>query len=461
MSPSTSVAYGAFAGAMPGGAPLILPPQGPQAKPVVYTDWERDLAESIRPSEGVMGVSELGKLRVEVLRSVAGQDASEEQPPDGLSAGIYQLTTETIRTVANLAQEMPRRVVLWNQELDVAQFLGRTLLLADHVLYPDELFGALVRGDSVNRLREAAGRQLVNKSLIASGIVIPVPPGVAMAAQSQVVHDLTERDLAQQRVIDWVRQQLIIEGPTAREALFVRAIDDLAHEAPNFWLHGRIDRKSLNNDTGSFRTLMMQPYDPDFDYAPWIAQVTDSAVSTLVQRTNERVVAADMFGAEYVSASLFEARLLRIRGNRSSVGSAQAALWANIPELTHLDAPDLAKLLKNESAVDDLRNQVRAALATARTDRESIDAVTDLAHQLEAASKRMQLTAKSDRAWQAVIPGGLSVASLAVGAFTGGIAGLVGGGLGALATLGPYLGSRLNRRHDAAYLFVTARRARR
>lgn len=461
MSPSISVAYGAFKGAMPGGTPITLPPHGPRAKPVIYTDWERDLAESITPSEGVLGVSELGKLRVEVLRSVAGQDASEEQPSDALIVGIYQLTAETIRTVADLAHQMPRRAVLWNQELDVAQFLGRTLLLADHVLYPDQLFGALVRGASVNRLREAAERQLVNKTLLSSGIVIPVPPGVAMAAQGRAVHDVTERDLAQQGLVDWVRQQLIIEGPTAREALFVRAIDDLAHEAPNFWLHGRIDRRSLNNDTGSFRTALLQPYDPDFDYAPWVAQVTDSAVSALVQRTNERVVAADMFGAEYVSASLFEARLLRMRGNRSRVGSAQAALWASIPELTHLDAPDLAKLLKNESAVEDLRNQVRAALATARTDRDSIDAVTELAHQLEAASKRMQRTASSDRAWQAVIPGGLSFASLVVGAFTGGIGGFVGGGLGALAALGPYLGSRLSRRHDAAYLFVTARRAHR
>lgn len=206
--------------------------------------------------------------------------------------------------------------------------------------------------------------------------------------------------------------------------------------------------------------MMLQAYDTDFDYEPWIRQVKNSAVSAMVQRTHERVVAADVFGSEYVSASLFEARLLRTRESAVRIGPAQAALWADIPELTSLRTPDLAKLLKNEGAVEDLRRQVRAALKTARTDGDNVAAITELTHQLEAASHHLQRTSTTDLAWKAVIPGGLSGASMVVGAVTGGLAAASAGALGAIATLAPFLGDRLNGRREAAYLFVMARRVR-
>lgn len=282
-----------------------------------------------------------------------------------------------------------------------------------------------------------------------------------MAAQGATAQELAAGDLKVSALVAWVRSQLIVEGPTAREALFVRAADDLAHEAANFWLHGRIDRDSLDNETGRVTTLMLQPYDPEYNSEPWINQVKDSAISALVQRTHERVVAADVFGSEYVSASLSEARLLRTRKRDGPIGPAQAALWADIPELTTLRSPDLAKLLKNEGAIEDRRRQVRASLKTARTDGENIDAITELTHQLEAASRNLQKTSSSDLAWKAVIPGGLSGASMVVGGITGGIVGASAGALGALATLAPFLGDRLNARRRAAYVFAAARRARR
>jgi len=458
LSPSTSIATAALIDSLPEGTPFTMPPSGPVPTPITFTNWEQQLGDAAGAAQVPLSLEALGGLRLEVLRRIARLPASDERPTDAVFEGVYRLTAETVRTVAQLARQKPRPTVLWNQELDVAQFLGRTLLLADHVLYPDQVFDVLLRGATIRRLKEKAGQQLRNAELLTSGLAIPVPPGVAMAAQGQLALDLTAGDLRNSTLVDWVYRQLIMEGPTAREAIFVRAIDDLAHEAANFWLHGRIVPNSVDDETRTFKTGMLLPYDPDYDYGPWITQVKDSAVSALVQRTNERVVAADMFGSEYVSASLFEARLLRHRGHGKGIRPAQAALLADIPELTQLNSPDLTKLLKNEHAVEDLRHQVRASLATARTDRQNIEAITDLAHQLEAASHKLQRAARTDLAWQAVIPGGVLSASMVIGGIAGGLPGLGAGGLGALATLAPFLGTRLKDRRDAAYLFVAARR---
>jgi hypothetical protein len=459
LSPSTSLAKDALAGMMPAGTGITLPPDGPAPTAISYTNWEADLGAAFGGGRDSLSVKALGRLRVEVLRRLAGMPASDQTPSDDIIEAVYQLSAETVRTVAQLARQEPRPAMLWNQELDVAQFLGRTLLLADHVLYPDHVFDTLRGSPTVRRLKEDAKAELVNAELLAGGIAIPVPAGVAMAAQGATAQELTARDLKVPALVAWVQSQLIVEGPTAREALFVRAADDLVQEVARFWLHGRIDGDSLDAETGHFTTLMLQPYDPEYNYEPWINQVKDSAISALVQRTHERVVAADVFGSEYVSASLFEARLLHARERHTRIGPAQAALWADVPELTTLRSPDLAKLLKNEDAIEDLRRQVRASLKTARTDGENIDAITELTHQLEAASHNLQKISSSDLAWKAVIPGGLSGASMIVGGITGGLVAASAGALGALATLAPFLADRLNARREAAYVFVAARRA--
>ncbi|WP_244930357.1 hypothetical protein [Nocardioides sp. W7] len=446
---------------LPGGAAITLPSDGPAPTAITYTNWEADLGAALAPSPDVMAVEELGNLRVEVLRRVAGMRPTEQSPSSDVTTALYALAAETVRTVAQLARQQPRPAMLWNQELDLAQFLGRTLLLADHVLYPDRVFDTLRRSPTMQQLVDDATAELKHADLLSGGIAIPVPPGVAMAAQGPVAQELTAGDLQQSELVSWVRTQLIIEGPTAREALFVRAADDLAREPVNFWLHGHIDRESLDEETGHFRTLMLQPFDSRFDYESWIAQVKNSAISALVQRTHERVVAADVFGAEYVSASLFEARLLRTRERTHRMGPAQAAVWADIPELTSLSGGDLVKLLKNEAAVADLRHQVRASLMTARSDGDKIDAITELSHQLEAASHSLQKVSASDRTWKAVLPGGLTAATMVVGGITGGLAGVGLGAVGVLATLAPSLGDRLNSRRRAAYVYVAARRTRR
>lgn len=433
-----------------------MPTGAPASMPVRYTTWDEKLAKA-RPKAGAMRSDDLGRLRVEVLRTLATRPDTDDPVPDNVVRGVYELTAQTLATVAALVEQQPCRTMLWNAELDVATFMGRTLLLADHVLYPDAVFDALLRGRRSADLRRAAANQLKHAALIASGVALPVPQGVAMAARGHAVLDMTEKDLERPALVPWVRDQLIVEGPTAREVLFFRAKDDYSKEPDDFVLHGRIDRSSLNAETGHFRTRMLHPYEADYDYQPWIRQETDKHVSKMIQRTNERVVTADVFGCEYVSASLFEARMMRRREPQGKSPTSQAAMWANIPLLPSLSGPDLAKVLRYEGAVEDLRVQVRASLATARTDTQNVDAITDLAHQLEAASNKLAATAGRDRAWQAAVPAGLGGASLLIGAFTGGLAGLATSAVGLLAGVAPYLGTRLTTHREAAYLFVAAR----
>lgn len=443
-----------------GGVPLTMPVDQPTSKPVEYTNWDKELLSVAVEAKSPMKPADLGMVRVEVLHRLAGLPMNDADPSDDVKRGVFYLAAESVRTVAALAQQVPRPTMLMNEDLDPAAFLGRTLLLADHVVLPDRVFDTLLRRGTNEALRKAALGQLVHGDLLRAGIVIPVARGVSMAVRGPAAIELTDRDLTDPALASWVRDQLIVEGPTAREGLFVRAKDDWSIHADKFWLHGHIDRDSVT-DEGTFRTRLLQPYDPTFDYGPWIKQVTDSAVGYYVQRTNERVVSADVYASEYVAASMFEARLLSRRRGPDPISPAQAAIWADVPQLPDLTAPDLVKVLKNEGAVHDLRGQVRASLVTARSSGDRVDALTSLSHQLEAASHRLERAAGSDRAWQGTVPAGLGSASLVIGAFTGGLPAVAAGALGLLAGVAPYLGARVNSRRDAAYLFVTARRRQR
>lgn len=406
----------------------------------------------------MLSPSDLGQLRVEVLSRLATLSIDDSEPSDDIKHGILLLAAQSIRTVSALAQTTPKPSMLWNQELDPARFLGRTLLLADHVVVPDQVFKALLGGPQNRSLQRAAETELKLDKLLSAGLVIPVPIGPAMALSGAASIELTNRDLEEASFVSWVRDQLILEGPTAREALFVRAKDDLPKHADKFWLYSHIDPDSLSADDGRFTTRMLQPYNPRHDYNPWIRQVSDSAISFYVQRTAERLVTADVYGSDYVSASMFEARLLSRRGRGAGNTAAQAAMWADVPQLPNLSAPDLAKVIQNEEAIDDLRRLVRASLVTARTPGEQSDALTALAHQLEATSHRLEKSSISDRWWQMAVPGGLGVGGLVIGSVSGGLPAVLGATLGVLGGVAPYLGARANARRDAAHLFLTARR---
>lgn len=458
LSPTTNMTTDAIT--IPeGGAPFRIAETELAARAVEYTNWDAHLIEVAASAGQVLSPSDLGRLRIEVMSRLASLPNDDAEPCDEIKHGILLLAAQSIRTVSALAQTTPKPSMLWNQELDPAMFLGRTLLLADHVVMPDRVFKALLGGPQNRSLRRAAEDELKLSKLLNAGLVIPVPIGPAMALSGAASIKITNHDLEDAALVSWVRDQLILEGPTAREALFVRAKDDLSKRADKFWLYSHIDPDSLSADDGRFTTRMLQPYDPGHDYNPWIRQVSDSAISFYVQRTAKRLVTADVYGSDYVSASMFEARLLNRRGRSPGNTAAQAAIWADVPLLPSLSAPDLVKVIQNEEAVDDLRRLVRASLVTARTPGEQADALTALAHQLDATSHRLERSSISDRWWQMAAPGGLGAGGgLVIGSFSGGLPAALGATLGVLAGIAPYLGTRANARREAAHLFVTARR---
>lgn len=247
ISPTVSVDLDALTGSLRAGTPITLPPPEPTPHSIPYTNWEQDLPSAVLDPSEPMDPASLGRLRVDVLRHISRKRNGEEPPSDEVLEALYRLAGETIKTVDSLSREQPKLTVLWNEELDVSVFIGRTLLLADHVLVPDNIFSAIQRSADMAAIGRHAREQLVHADLIASGAAIPVPNGVAMAHRGPAAQRLTADDLSNERLVAWVRDQLIFEGPTAREALLVSAGDDLSTKPAQFWMYGRIVPESLTS----------------------------------------------------------------------------------------------------------------------------------------------------------------------------------------------------------------------
>lgn len=260
ISPTTLLAPDALLGGVDG-VPLRMPSARPAPLPTMYTNWEDELAKYLQCNEVPLSPETLGELRVEVLRAIIKQRPGDSDPPGRTISSILQLAAETLRTVASLNRRTPRPSIFWNEELGLNQFLGRTLLLADHVAYPDGVFNSLLRNASAADLQREAIRQLEHHELLKSGVALPIPNGVAMAINAESVQNLTRKDLADERLIEWVRSQMIIEGPTAREVLLVRAADDLDMSPEKMWFYSHIEKDSLTQE-GRFTTRSLRPYDP-------------------------------------------------------------------------------------------------------------------------------------------------------------------------------------------------------
>jgi hypothetical protein len=441
---------------LPAGSPIYGPSDELFARPIEISAIESAIAGSASDDEP-LDARELGNIRVSMLTELARLPMSDAPLADEKIEAIVTFALLAYQTAGHLAGRSPRPTILWNEELDPAQLLARTLLLADHVLVPDRLFDKALHNPSNRSIGDLARAELSNEALLRSGHVIPVPNGVAMAVGSSAAIAQTQRDLEDPRVVEFVRDQLILEGPTAREVLIVNARDDLAR-SPRFWLYGRIDT-DIQEDR-SFGTRMLQPYDPGQDYRPWIDRVKRDAVSYYIQRTVGRLTTADLLGAEYVAASPFEARLLEKRSQRTSASPESASIWANVPSFANLRSPDLARLLRNDDAVEDLRGRVRAAVANTIILPDTANAIAQLTAEIDQASSTLERRMRTDRAYSALLPSLAGGAGLVVGA-AGGVPGVAGAAIGALSGLLPYLGSRLNARREASYLFVMARRHQR
>lgn len=440
-----------------GGVPIMAPTTEPGPRAVQYSELER-LAAHTRQESPAKSPEALGKLRVEVLKELVNCPDNDSTVSDAHLESVLNLAVLTLQTTSGLTEKHKDRTFLWNEELEADIFLSRTLLLADHVFVPDYLLKA-VSGNLTNRsLREAAQKLLKHKNLLAAGIVIPIPDGVSRAVQGRSVQERTAQDLQQTEIVEFVRSQLVLEGPTAREVIFGSVKDDLEMFS-QMWFNARIDRQSMDEATRQFTSRLLQRYEADYDYTAWINKVQNDAISYYVQRTNERLVSADVFGAQYVSASPFEARLLQRRASTLSSHPAQAAIWADIPMLSDLSSAGLASLLRHEEPIHDLRKRIRRALMTAQDTNQEILAVAQAAQEIEDASQVLTKRIKTNRLFSGIIPAAGSAIGMGI-ATAGGLPGISGAAVGALTTMAPYLATRIESRREASYLYVAAKRVR-
>lgn len=77
-----------------------------------------------------------------------------------------------------------------------------------------------------------------------------------------------------------------MEGPTARECLLYSMIDDDEQDV-YFRAYGRII--AAEESTRHVLQRMLGPYDPGFDYGPWIAQTRREYIGHVVHGVNKQV----------------------------------------------------------------------------------------------------------------------------------------------------------------------------
>ncbi|MBQ1076389.1 SEC-C domain-containing protein [Micromonospora sp. C31] len=431
------------------GVPFVLPIGRPHTRPIYVDPAVQALLNVPRLSTQPLPV--LGKHRFEVFDHT-------EHDRDALTDGAAGIAVAVAQALTDLNLEPDHRpTILWNDEVDADRLLGQTLLFADHVCVPDRVFAALIDDRDDDAIHEAIAEQRRLRPLIEAGVIVPVPEALGIAARVDAVNAMTQRDLQRRDLTDWIRSQLIVEGPTAREAMFISAIDDL--DSRQMWLLSR--RTVFDEDPhgrGTFTSRLLGTYDPAHDYEPWKQQNLDKAVGWHLGRANERLIAGEVFTADYLTTSPFQARLLARKGALPDQ-PIHAAVWADIPILPTADPATLARAAAEEEAVEDLRQKVRNALRGARDLGTGADALTGLGEDLAHASRQLQRTVRTERRWKVIAPALTGLGAIALGA-AGGLPAIASGVLGAAGGLVPYFADRANRRRNAAYLFYLANRTR-
>lgn len=434
------------------GVAFTVPTGRPEARPVEVTSVIRTLLAAPTPVR-TLPLAVLGRHRFDLYdHTEHDRDALAESV-----AGIAVAVMGSLSAISHLPE--PHPTVLWNDEVNPGRLVGQTLLFADHVCVPDRVFAALVSGRDDDAVRAAVTEQRRLRPLIEAGLVVPVPEELGIAAQADTVNVLTEHDLRRRDLTDWVRTQLLVEGPTAREAMFITAMDD--HERwPHSWFYARQNQVQTGQHGDiAFMARLFGAYDPTHDYGPWREQNLNKAVGAYLRRANERLVTGEVFTAGYLTTSPFQARLLARKGALLDE-PAHAAVWADIPILPDADPATLARAAAEDEAVEDLRQRVRSAMRGARDLHTRADALTGLGEDLAHASRQLERTLRTERRWNAIAPLLGGVAAIALGA-AGGPAAIAGTALGAATSLAPYFATRVNRRRNAAFLFYLAHRSRR
>ena len=293
---------------MPSGSvPILMQQPTPQAAPVTVDEAARSLAV-IEPAEQPLHYREIGPLRFALLdmhgvtdgpavRAGVHDQVLERLIPD-LASGTLQLARATLDRLAADRTSTQPPVVLHSDHGDIRRIVGQTLLWADHYLTADRIAAAAAAGrEDLTSYRALVAELLDLRPLIEAGIVVPVLIDLAVALIDTEIDTIVAVDLANPQYVAWAEQQIVLEGPTAREAAFVHVIDDYPHD-DWFYLHSPIE--PVPGGQADDEPLLVQkplyPYDPDYDYGPWLATVKRQAVARLTQHLDMDLVVSTAFG---------------------------------------------------------------------------------------------------------------------------------------------------------------------
>ncbi len=180
----------------------------------------------------------------------------------------------------------------------------------------------------------------------------------ARAAVAGVAWQATETDLADHELVAWLKIQMVVEGPTAGEALSARIRDE--PHAERFLLYGRIDPDSVDDDQHTFRTSMLNPYDPSFDYSEWIDQSMRQTAARLLQDINLNLTIGEVLGGYYLMRAPLRARLLERRGDPTH-SPRSSLVWAEVPILSTAPPSAIAAVAQDDETVAGVRASVRHA----------------------------------------------------------------------------------------------------
>jgi len=459
VAPLTSISKDVLVRGFQDPPPITMPSPEPEQRPFRVPQIVTVLAN--QPSRSTVPLDELGRQRYAILDSLglgdratvkARLDQLSEDDLEVLRYGFLDLAKCTLDRLIEQAGSSEPPTVIWAGAAAPLQLLGATLMWGDHYLINDRLTDDLVVEQSPIGLAEGIDDLLEVRPLAELGMIVPVLRDAATLFAAQRAYDQTEHDLLRVDVVEWVMDQLVMEGPTGATALLFTLLDD-DQGIVEFFLHART--VGLDHEKQMSLHRILGPYDPGFEYGPWIAQCRRQATATVIQEVNLELMMADAFGASWVTLSPFRAKLLERRSEGQA--DAQALAWADVPHLERASALSLARVAADDVAVTALRERTRQAFAAMRhaTPQERREQAADLAAELRYAAERLRRDMDRERRWKLAVPAGLSLAAIGIGAATGGL--LTGGVVGALvaaAGLSPLRGERLARNEDPAFALV-------
>lgn len=455
LSPTTSVLKSVLVDGMPN-QPVYMPSPEPVQRPLRVPTIAAAIAE--QPPRSAVALADLGRQRFSILDGLglANPDTVEQRvgelSDDDLEVLRYaflDLARCTFdRLLADAAGAEPPTTI-WAGTAPPLALLGATLMWADHYLVEDEVSTALCTYRRPARLADELRSLIEVRPLVEVGLVVPVLHEAAAVIAGDAAWEQTETDLQNSDLVAWVRSQLITEGPTATSALLFTVLDDDDHL--NFYLHARI--VALDEATHTVTSRLLGPYDPSFNYGPWIDQSERQTTAHILQEVNLQLAMADAFGASWVTRSPFKVRVLERRSDPQT--EAQSLVWADVPHLQRASAIALARVAADDVAVGALRERTQQAFVAMRhaTPAERREQAGDLAAELAHAAPTVRRDLEREGRWKLAFPAAAGTASVAIGAAVGGPVGAVAGLFGLAAGLAPNLAD-LKRHEDPGYALV-------